>query len=474
LKPETSFSYRPEIDGLRAIAVTSVVLYHANLGLPGGFVGVDVFFVISGFLITSLILRDLRENRFRLADFWERRARRILPALIPATVAALVLSIVLLPPTALETAARSATWLGAFASNVFFCQTIGYFSAPAEGQPLLHTWSLAVEEQFYLLFPPILVGGYALVRRSIKGLLALVILLAGLSFLVSMRETNANPTNAFYLLHTRAFELLLGAMLAFLPASVADKLGRIREFLAFGGLGLIVYACFQFSPNTVFPGLNALVPCMGAALFILGNTGQRTANAPPVTWAGRILALRPLVFIGLVSYSFYLWHWPPLAIANHWHIATKTPLVRSAMALGAFVCAVLSWRYVERPFRQTRAPSRRFVVAAVSGLALVGLMLSGAAIAKTGVTLSRVPAAAFAWLGAIVEPKFSQSTDPYHVRTRRLPTFGVDDPDTPPTVLVWGDSHAMAVTGVIDQVCRETGRKGYIAAHLSTGPLRGY
>lgn len=474
LKPATSFSYRPEIDGLRAIAVTSVVLFHANLGLPGGYVGVDVFFVISGFLITSLILRDLREDRFSLADFWERRARRILPALVPAAVAAILISIAFLPPTALVTAAKSAAWLGAFASNVFFCLNTDYFSAPAEGQPLLHTWSLAVEEQFYLLFPPMLVGGFALVKRSMKGLLALVALLAVTSFVVSLRETNANPTYAFYLLHTRAFELLLGAMLAFVPAAAMDRLGRIREPLSLGGLGLIAWACFRFTKETPFPSYNALVPCLGAALFILGNTGHRAAEAPPITWSGRALAWRPFVFIGLVSYSFYLWHWLPLALANHWHIAAKEPLVRAGMALGAFGCAVLSWRFVERPFRQTRAPSRRSAVAISAALSMGALMASSAAIAMTGGVISRVPPAAYAWFGGHPDAKFLQSTETHHVRTKRLPTLGVDDPDTPPSVLVWGDSHAMVVAGIIDEVCRETGRRAYVAAHASSAPLRNY
>lgn len=474
LKPSTSLSYRPEIDGLRAIAVTSVVLFHADLGLPGGYVGVDVFFIISGFLITSLILRDLRDGRFSLADFWERRARRILPALVPAAIAALLLSIAFLPPASLVTAAKSSTWLGAFASNVFFCRNSGYFSAPAEGQPLLHTWSLAVEEQFYLFFPPLLLGGFVLVKRSMKRLLMLVVLLAGASFIVSIRETNANPTDAFYLLHTRAFELLIGAILAFVPPAVMERLGRIREILSLVGLGVIVWACFGFTNETPFPGYNALVPCLGAALFILANMGHRAVNAPPVTWSGRALAWRPFVFIGLVSYSFYLWHWPPLAIANHWHIAPNAPLVRAGLALGAFVCAVLSWRFVERPFRQTPAGSKRIFVGAAAACSMGALMASGAAIAMTEGALSRVPPAAYAWGGEYPHAKFMQSTEPYEVRTNRLPIIGIDAPDTPPSVLVWGDSHAMVVTSVLDEVCRETGRKGIVAAHASTAPLRNY
>lgn len=193
LKPESPLTYRPDIDGLRAIAVTSVVLFHANLGVPGGFVGVDVFFVISGFLITHLVIRDLREGRFRLADFWQRRARRILPALTPAAIGALLLSVMLLPPGALASAARSTAWLGALASNIFFWKNLDYFSAPAESAPLLHTWSLAVEEQFYVVFPPLLMLGFVLARRSVHRLVVLVGFLAASSFVASYFLTKSQP-----------------------------------------------------------------------------------------------------------------------------------------------------------------------------------------------------------------------------------------------------------------------------------------
>jgi peptidoglycan/LPS O-acetylase OafA/YrhL len=473
LKPETSLVYRPEIDGLRAVAVLSVVVFHGDLALPGGYVGVDVFFVISGFLITSLVLRDLREQRFRLVDFWERRARRILPALMPAAIAALLLSILFLPPAALVSAAQSTAWLGAFASNVFFCNTLDYFSAPAEAQPLLHTWSLAVEEQFYVFFPPFLVGAFALVKRSVKGLFAFVVLFAGASLAASLVVTNTKPTLAFYLLHTRAFELLLGAIIAFIPAASMERLGRLREVLSIAGLGLIAFACMRFTRQTPFPGKHALVPCIGAALFIVGNMGDRARRLTPVTWSGRALALRPVVFVGLVSYSFYLWHWLPLAIANHWHFATNQPLIRASFLVGAFVCAVLSWRYIERPFRKPSAHPRRLSVALFAALSMGSLIAGGTAIAASGGTISRVPPSALAWLDAKADTKFMRPTDPSHVRYGSLPVFGVEDPDVDPTVLIWGDSHAMVVASAVDTICRETGRSGYLAVHSSTAPVRG-
>jgi len=451
--------------------VLSVVLYHANLGVPGGFVGVDVFFVISGFLITHLVIRDLREERFRLADFWQRRARRILPALLPATLGALLLSIAFLPPAALSLAGQSAAWLGGFASNIFFWKKLDYFSAPAESTPLLHTWSLAVEEQFYLLFPPLLIIGYRLVKRSVNRLVVLVALLAISSFLASLLLTKSQPSQAFYLLPTRAFELLTGALLVFVPKSFMDPWKRMREVLSFLGLGLIGSACFGFTRETPFPSWFALVPCLGTALFILSNTS--TASGPP-TWFGRALAWRPFVFVGLVSYSFYLWHWPPLALANHWHFASDSPAIRGALVLGAFICAVLSWRFVEKPFRKPGATPRGALVAACSALALGALVVTGIAIAAGGGQISRVPPQALAWLGAVMDPKYAYPVMPSRVKSDTLPVVGVDDPEVAPTFLIWGDSHAMAVMSVIDKASKESGRRGLGAWYASTLPVRGY
>lgn len=471
MKPETAFTYRPDIDGLRAVAVTSVVLFHANLGVPGGFVGVDVFFVISGYLITHLIVRDLREGRFRLADFWQRRARRILPALMPATVGALLLSVLFLPPPALVQAARSTAWLGGFASNIFFWKNLDYFSAPAESAPLLHTWSLAVEEQFYVLFPPLLMLGFALVKRSEKRLVALVAFFAVSSFSASFLFTKSHPSQAFYFLHTRAFELLTGALLVFVPKSLLDDARRLRETLALLGLVLIGFACFGFTRETPFPGWHALVPCFGAALFILGNTSN---SSEPPTWSGKALAWRPFVFIGLVSYSFYLWHWPPLALANHWHFAADSALTRIALVLGAFVCAVFSWRFVEKPFRKPGSTPRAAIVASSAALAMGTLIAAGTGIAAGNGQISRVPPQALAWLNAYMDPTYAYPVTLTRVTSDTLPAIGVDDPNVNPSLLVWGDSHAMAVMSVIDKVCRESGRRGLAAMYASTLPVRGY
>lgn len=471
LKPESTLTYRPDIDGLRAIAVVSVVLFHANLGLPGGFVGVDVFFVISGFLITHLVIRDLREGKFSLGDFWQRRARRILPALVPAALAALILAIAFLPPAPLALAGHSAAWLAVFASNIFFWINLDYFSTAAESTPLLHTWSLAVEEQFYLLFPPLLMLGAKFVKRSVDRLVFLVASLAVASLVTSLFVTKTHPTQAFYFLHTRAFELLTGALLVFCPKTLLEDRRILREFLSALGLSLIGGACFYYTKETPFPGWHALVPCIGAALFIFGNT---STSATPPTYSGRALAWRPFVFIGLVSYSFYLWHWPPLALANQWHFASDSAISRLALVLGAFVCAVLSWRFVEKPFRKPGAFSRGIVVAACSALAIGALAGAGIAIAADGGKVSRVPPQALAWLGAYMDPTYAYPVMPSRVKSDALPVVGVEDPEIDPTILIWGDSHAMAVMSVINKVCRETNQRALGAWYASTLPVRGY
>ncbi|TKD01056.1 acyltransferase family protein [Polyangium fumosum] len=471
MKPEQSPTYRPEIDGLRAIAVTSVVLFHADLGLAGGYVGVDVFFVISGFLITSLILRDLRNDTFRLADFWERRARRILPALVPASAAALLLSIAFLPPDALEGVGRSAMYLAAFASNVFYRNNLGYFSARAEEQPLLHTWSLAVEEQFYLLFPPLLLLAFRLVKRSHLRLALVLGITAALSLAASIRITRIDPPSAFYLLPARAFELLAGALLAFVPAKPLARLGHARELLSIGGLTLIAACSLLFTRETPFPGVAAAAPCLGALLFLLANL--RSVAGPPPTWSGLALASRPFVFLGLVSYSFYLWHWPPLAIAHSWKVGGDAWLFRSAVVLGAFVLAVLSWRFVEQPFRKPRPRRSRAWVGVGTAVAMGALLLGGASISAHG-EISQVPPAALGWLDAKIDPKYLHIVGLDRMRARNLPSIGVRDEDKDPTVLVWGDSHAMAVMSAIDEACRDVGWKGLVATHASTAPVRGY
>ena len=350
--------YRREIDGLRAVAVLPVILFHAGFEVfRGGFVGVDEFFVISGYLITTIILAELEQGRFSIANFYERRARRILPALFLVMLACLPFAWLWLLPSDMQGFLQSVVAVCVFASNFLFWRESGYFDAAAELKPLLHTWSLAVEEQYYVLFPLVLLLCWKLGKRWI-------LVLLGLGFAASLGlahwAVQATPGAAFYLLPTRGWELLIGAFAAFYLAwpqrpAVGRLFGEVGGWL---GLAMILYAVFAFSKATPFPGLHALVPTLGTLLVIL--------FACPRTLVGRLIGSPVLVGVGLISYSAYLWHQPVFAFARHRSLSEPGPVVfllLSALTLGL---AYLSWRYVEAPFRDKSRFDRR----RVAGLAL--------------------------------------------------------------------------------------------------------
>jgi len=356
--------YRADVDGLRAVAVTSVVAYH--LGTPqvsGGFVGVDVFFVISGFLITSLIHGELGEGRFTVTDFYRRRLRRIVPALVTVLLVTCLVASGLLFAPELHELSRSAIWAGLFSSNLYFWQHAGYFDAPSTSQPLLHTWSLGVEEQFYLFFPLLLLLLHRFARRHLTLALSVVSVASFVLGVWQVREGHA--TAAFYLLPARAWELGLGALLAVARPRLPAPAGHAASLL---GLMLIAWSCHHYTGSTHFPGTAALAPVVGATLVIAaGEAGA----------VNRVLAWRPIVFVGLVSYSWYLWHWPAIVIYRLYTFEDLTWTSRAALAGGTFVLAVLSWRFVEGPLRKLRLPDRRYVVgfAAATSAAVVLLGL---------------------------------------------------------------------------------------------------
>ncbi len=282
--PETHLSadlpaakYRPEVDGLRAVAVLMVVFYHAGLGMPGGFIGVDVFFVISGFLITSLIWKDLKEEQLSLAHFWERRARRILPALFVVAVAVLVAGWFISWPDDFANLAHSAQAQAVFMANVYFKQSGGYFDGPIEQEPLLHTWSLSVEEQFYLIIPFLLLGLHRRFRTRSHAV-TITVLAAALAISLAFNASGAlrHRTSAFYLLPGRGWELLLGSLTA-LTVGVWPAVRRsLRELGSIIGLLMIVAPVFLYGKNTPFPGFAAVPPCLGTALVIGTCAPSRT------------------------------------------------------------------------------------------------------------------------------------------------------------------------------------------------------
>jgi peptidoglycan/LPS O-acetylase OafA/YrhL len=354
LSGRTVLKYRPDIDGLRAVAVLSVLAFHIRLrGIQGGFVGVDVFFVISGYLISYIVFTDIAESRYSIIGFYERRIRRIFPALFAMLAVFSVFTFIYLLPAELVAYSRSMMAATASASNFYFWQHSGYFDSPTS-YPLLHTWSLAVEEQFYILFPLFLV----MVRKFSPTRLRLaVIVLFCTSFLASAVIVFQNRETAFYMPYTRAWELLLGTLLSL---GMFPSLQRAwqRNLATFAGVGLIGFSIFFYTERTLFPGLSALAPCVGSALIIgAGESGS--------SLIGRILSWRPIVFIGLISYSLYLWHWPIIVLQQMGafvgasaitspRIAALLPPHRLDMIIEvvlSLALGILSWRFVERPFR---------------------------------------------------------------------------------------------------------------------------
>ncbi|TVP97184.1 MAG: acyltransferase [Planctomycetaceae bacterium] len=463
------FRYRPEIDGLRAIAVLAVVLFHAGFGFTGGFVGVDIFFVISGFLITSLIVKDLEAGTFTLVGFWERRIRRIVPALACVVLVTLIAGWVVLLPGDYAALGRSAFFQGLFVANIHFWRTSGYFDGAAEEKPLLHTWSLAVEEQFYLIFPLLMVILFAITRFRRRGLLlSLLGLCVGLSLGVSIWGVIHWPVATFYLLPTRAWELLLGASVALLPAPANGT----REILSGAAIVGVVLPCWLYTSATPFPGLAAVPPCVAAGLFIWA-TGRRHPEAR-VPFVARALSARPVVFIGLISYSLYLWHWPLFAFSNYLSIEPLSAGYRCFLVATSFLLAIVSWRFVETPFRTRRhCHSRRSTFA--MGAVATGLILTGGLAVQFSYAIpQRFTPAALAYAEGQADATFIHDLEIRDIVAGRLTPIGASIPEAPVDWLVWGDSLAMAATPAFHQYLEAQGLAGQAATHSWTAPLLGY
>jgi len=436
--------YRKEVDGLRAWAVLPVLAFHAAVpGFAGGFVGVDVFFVISGYLITGILLRDIDKGGFSIVHFLERRARRIIPALYVVLLACLVAGWFLLLPDTLENLGQGTVATVLSANNVLLLLTSGYWDILTELKPLLHTWSLGVEEQFYLIFPWVL---FAVHKRGWTGWMLACAAIASLA--LAEWTVSRSPQTAFFMLHTRAFELLAGAMLAYAESRRGDLGARFgtaaRGFLAITGLAMIAASVVLFDGSTRLPGVLSLVPVVGTMLVI--------AFASEKIPGARLLCHRSVVGVGLISYSLYLWHQPLLAFLR----LTSAEHPTLAMSLGAvalaFPLAYLSWRFVERPFRQsggwTRAQVFAFTILGGAGLAGAGLMLD-----RQGGFPRRVP-------------EFQQATHSDGRPMRRgeygdRPHMFEDAPFTDaakPNVVVLGNSYAR-------DIINSAVENGYLARH---------
>ncbi len=412
--------YRAEIDGLRALAVVPVILFHADVAIfRGGFVGVDVFFVISGYLITSLIAEDLARGRFSILDFYERRARRILPALCVVVFATVPFALVLLLPRDLMDFAQSVLATATFSSNILFWRESGYFATQADLKPLLHTWSLAVEEQYYILFPIFMAAVW---RRGLRAVALAIAAIFVISFAGSVWGAAVKPSAAFYLLPSRGWELLAGAFAALWLGNRTVQPSRLCGAASLAGFAMIVTAVFAFDAATPFPGYAALLPVTGTVLIVL--------FAGPTTLAGRVLAWRPLVGVGLISYSLYLWHQPILAFAKYRTIDHLGPAAVAGCLILSMALAWASWAWVERPFRnRARLPGPRILWAGAAGLAVM------AALGAVG-----------AWkpfgMGGGLRPDLYASDIRIGLRQEDQFAQGFKGP----AVALWGDSFADALT----------------------------
>lgn len=372
IAPERPASYRPEVDGLRAIAVAVVIFYHAGFaGFGGGYVGVDVFFVISGYLITGLLVADLAAGRFSIRRFYERRARRIFPALFLVMLCCIPFAWACLTPGQLDKFFESMVAVALFVSNLYFRSNINYFGASTETLPLVHAWSLSVEEQFYVVYPLLLLIVWRWRRASLSWLL---VSFALVSLAACLWLETREPTLNFFSAPTRAWELLLGALIALeRDKLLASRWGGAawREVWSVVGLALILWAVFLYDSGTPFPGRFAVPPVLGSALVL--------CFCSPGTYLGRVLASRAFVAVGLMSYSAYLWHQPIFAFALSASIGHPTKAVYVVLIALTAALSYLSWRYVERPFRQPARVSRTrvFRLSLAATVAFVSIGVTG-------------------------------------------------------------------------------------------------
>jgi peptidoglycan/LPS O-acetylase OafA/YrhL len=369
----STLRYRPEIDGLRAVAVLPVLLFHAGFGAPGGFAGVDVFFVISGYLIGSLILRDEETGGFQYVAFWTRRVRRLFPALAVVVMATIITGSFLLIPVHQMSLGDSVIAQSLLVANFHFWSQSGYFETASEFLPLLHTWSLAVEEQFYLFLPLLLVPA---LRAGRKPATVIVLAVTLISLLWCCFTTKRYPDAAFFLLPARVWELNFGVLLA-----LVDRRGFRSAWLnrigAPVGIMLIVGSYFLYDGNTPFPGIAALAPCLGTAIFLFTNSGSITAT-------GRLLSNPVAVWVGKISYSLYLWHWPCLVFLRYLTFSKPALWQTSAALLLSVLLAWMTWKWIEEPVRRRRflGEDRRLLTA--SAVATVLLIAAGLILHEMG------------------------------------------------------------------------------------------
>jgi len=440
--------YRPEIDGLRALAVLAVIFCHTGLGLfSGGFVGVDVFFVISGYLITLIIHGELQQEKFSIVQFYERRIRRILPALFFVILACIPFAWMWMMPDEFEAFSKSIVKVNLFISNVYFWKESNYFSPDAQLAPMLHTWSLAVEEQFYVLFPLILILFH---KCKLRVLLSIISTMLIVSLAFSEWSSKIFPVANYYLLPTRSWELGVGSIIALSMNQWKNTNGSVAQLLSLIGLLLILFSVLTFDEGTPFPGLWALFPVIGAALIIV--------YAKQNTLVGQFLSWKPMVGIGLISYSAYLWHHPLFAFARIRLQGDVQPEVYLGLSVLTLILAFFTWKFVEQPFRNKMTFTRKQVFIGALLISVVFIVFG-----KVGRLSGGLPDRFSLEIREMIGG--AKDTNPRrgecHAQNKKFITPNnscVYGDEAFPTFAILGDSHAMALA---HQLSKSLVQNGY-------------
>lgn len=461
--PKYSLAYRADVDGLRALAVIPVVLFHAGVsGFAGGFVGVDVFFVISGYLITAILAKEISVDKFSTLRFYERRIRRLFPALIVMLAACWIAGLILMMPQDLRTFGRSMVATGIGSANILFWAEGGYFDTSAELKPLLHMWSLSVEEQFYLVFPSILL----LLMKKVRQWRLVLTAILGASLLACVIYTPIAPTAAFYLPVFRVWELMLGSFVALSIGLLDISDSRLRFTVSTLGLCLVTWTIFTFDQKTSFPGASAIIPCIGAALIIAYSQGTPVAL---------LLGSSPFVWVGKISYSLYLWHWPIIVFTKYYLMRELFGEEKLFVVGLSLVAAYLSLRYVEHPFRERRF-ARTTASVFVMGMAPMAVFFTaglGTYIAE-GIP-ERFPAAV---------QQLAKGARDFNTLRRDCDRPTIDDvthgtvctigmPEATPSFAVLGDSFGDALVPGIAASSELAQRRGLVLTSSGCYPLEG-
>ncbi len=446
-------TYRADIDGLRALAVLMVVFFHyAAIDQFSGYIGVDIFFVISGFLITGIISKELERGDFSIGRFYERRIRRIMPALSVVLVTSILAAFWLFLPAENIAFAKSLIGASLFSSNFVFWAEKGYFDMEAELKPLLHTWSLAIEEQFYIIFPLLMMAGYRFFRRHVQ---AMVVVLGLASFLCNVALIHCDMAGtAFYMIVARAWELMLGSWVALYNPATAPRPKILSVSLWVGVFFIAAAFIGKVNPND-FPGLYALLPTVGAALIIYA--GQYRQGHVIQTF----LSSKPMVGIGKISYSLYLWHWPLYVFALYYGLGDITVGYKILLAGLCFILAYLSWRFVEQPARHYRAINRStlFALTAILSFALAGCGVY--MLFQKGITTVH-DADILALTDASIGLDFPDATMPEADRDYSVAVMGLEKGMESASVALWGDSHATAISPAIHELLVNSEKTGLL------------